>query len=104
VRHGIMDRPQDHWHDMAGFNGDLDGRDNAQLRRVLTDAMPETFRWLLTHGVRFYGPMPEPPHKKPRMHNVLPNSRAFIIHLEKAARRAGVAIERGTCATALITE
>jgi len=104
LRHGIMDRPQDHWHDMAGFNGDLDGRDNAQLRRVLTDAMPETFRWLLTHGVRFYGPMPEPPHKKPRMHNVLPNSRAFIIHLEKAARRAGVAIERGTRATALITE
>ena len=32
---------------MAGFNGDLDARDNADLRRVLADAMPDTFRWLL---------------------------------------------------------
>jgi hypothetical protein len=32
---------------MAGFNGDLDPRDNAVLRRILTDAMPQTFRWLL---------------------------------------------------------
>ena len=66
---------------MAGFNGDLDARDNADLRRLLADEMPETFRWLLKHGIRFYGPMPEPPHTKPRMHNVLPNSRAFITHL-----------------------
>jgi succinate dehydrogenase/fumarate reductase flavoprotein subunit len=86
LRKGIKDNPQDHWRDMAGFNGDLDGRDNAVLRRVLADAMPDTFRWLLGHGIRFYGPMPEPPHQKPRMHNVLPNSRAFIVHLEGAAR------------------
>ena len=58
------------------------------LRRVLADAMPDTFRWLLAHGIRFYGPMPEPPHRKPRMHNVLPNSRSFIAHLGRAARRA----------------
>ena len=49
---------------MAGFNGDLDPRDNRDLRRVLADAMPDTFRWLLSHGIRFYGPMPEPPHKQ----------------------------------------
>jgi fumarate reductase flavoprotein subunit len=104
ARKGIEDNPQDHWRDMAGFNGDLDARDNAELRRVLADAMPETFRWLLTQGVRFYGPMPEPPHSKPRMHNVLPNSRAFITHLEKAARRAGVAIKCGVRASALVAE
>jgi succinate dehydrogenase/fumarate reductase flavoprotein subunit len=104
LRKGIKDRPEDHWRDMAGFNGDLDARDNAELRRVLADAMPETFRWLLTHGIRFYGPMPEPPHKKPRMHNVLPNSRAFITHLERAARRAGVAIQYGARATSLVSE
>ena len=102
LRQGIKDRPEDHWRDMAGFNGELDPRDNAELRRVLADAMPETFRWLLAHGVRFYGPMPEPPHKKPRMHNVLPNSRAFITHLERAARRAGVKIECDTRATELV--
>ncbi len=104
LRRGIKDRPEDHWRDMAGFNGALEPRDNAALRRVLADAMPETFRWLLANGVRFYGPMPEPPHKKPRMHNVLPNSRAFITHLERAARRDGVAIQCGVRATALVVE
>jgi fumarate reductase flavoprotein subunit len=104
ARKGIDDNSQDHWRDMAGFNGDLDARDNPALRRVLADAMPDTFRWLLKYGVRFYGPMPEPPHTKPRMHNVLPNSRAFITHLEKAARRAGVTIQCGTRARALVQE
>jgi len=104
ARKGIVDTAEAHWRDMAGFNGDLDSRDNAALRRVLADEMPDTFRWLLEHGVRFYGPMPEPPHTVPRMHNVLPNSRAFITHLAKAARRAGVAIQRGARATALFVE
>jgi len=104
ARKGIADNPADHWRDMAGFNGELDARDNAALRRVLVDEMPETFRWLLKHGVRFYGPMPEPPHTKPRMHNVLPNSRAFITHLTRAARRAGVTIVCGARATALVEE
>jgi fumarate reductase flavoprotein subunit len=104
LRKGISDRPEDHWRDMARFNGDLDPRDNAELRRLLAEAMPETFRWLLAHGVRFYGPMPEPPHTKPRMHNVLPNARAFITHLDRAARRAGVVIMCGARATALLAE
>ncbi len=93
-RKGITDNPVDHWRDMAGFNGDLDSRDNPALRRILAEAMPGTFRWLLGHGIRFYGPMPEPPHTKPRMHNVLPNSRSFIVHLERAARKAGVDIRK----------
>jgi fumarate reductase flavoprotein subunit len=104
ARKGIVDSPADHWRDMAGFNGDLDARDNPELRRVLADEMPDTFRWLLKHGIRFYGPMPEPPHSKPRMHNVLPNSRAFITHLAKAARRADVTIECGVRANALVVE
>lgn len=89
---GIADTPQAHWEDMPGFAGDLAGRDNDALRRVLCDAMPETFQWLLDSGVRFMGPMPEPPHRVPRMHNVLPNSRSFIYHLVRRARRSGVDI------------
>ena len=104
IAKGIVDNPADHWRDIAGFNGDLDARDNVDLRRLLADEMPDTFRWLLKHGVRFYGPMPEPPHSKPRMHNVLPNSRAFITHLSKAARRAGVEIVCGARVTALVVE
>jgi succinate dehydrogenase/fumarate reductase flavoprotein subunit len=104
ARKDVQDTPEEHWRDMAGFNGDLDPRDNPGLRRVLADAMPDTFRWLLSHGIRFTGPMPEPPHSKPRMHNVLPNSRSFITHLEKAARRAGVKIQCDARAKALVAE
>ncbi|HEY6025227.1 MAG TPA: FAD-dependent oxidoreductase [Pseudolabrys sp.] len=103
-RKGIVDRTEDHWRDMAGFNGDLDARDNPALRRILADAMPETFRWLLAQGIRFYGPMPEPPHQKPRMHNVLPNSRSYITNLERAARRAGVVVRTETRVVSLVTE
>lgn len=91
-KRGIVDDPADHWADMPGFAGDLDARDNPELRRILCDEIPATFQWLLDSGVRFMGPMPEPPHRQPRMHNVLPNSRSFIYHLGRRARRAGVEI------------
>jgi succinate dehydrogenase/fumarate reductase flavoprotein subunit len=91
-RRGIVDNPHDHWEDMPGFAGDLNPRDNAELRKILCDEVPAAFQWLLDSGVRFMGPMPEPPHRQPRMHNVLPNSRSYIYHLERRARRAGVDI------------
>lgn len=94
-RRGIVDGPADHWSDMPGFAGALAPRDNDSLRRVLCDEIPATFQWLLDSGIRFMGPMPEPPHRQPRMHNVLPNSRSFIYHLERRARRAGVVIRTG---------
>jgi succinate dehydrogenase/fumarate reductase flavoprotein subunit len=101
---GITDSPQAHWEDMPGFAGDLAGRDNDALRRVLCDAMPDTFQWLLDSGVRFMGPMPEPPHRVPRMHNVLPNSRSFIYHLTRRARRAGVDIRVRMRVSELVVE
>lgn len=104
AKRGIVDNPHDHWADMALFNGALDNRDNPNLRRIIADDMPDTFRWLLSHGIRFYGPMPEPPHRQPRMHNVLPNSRSFIVHLEKAARRLDAVIRPSTRATALVQD
>jgi succinate dehydrogenase/fumarate reductase flavoprotein subunit len=104
LRHGIHDRPEDHNADMPLFAGALGGRDNEQLRRILCDEVPDAFRWLLALGVRFYGPMPEPPHRQPRMHNVLPNSLSYVYHLGRQARRVGVDVRLGTRATALITE
>ncbi len=103
-KRGIVDSPADHWADMPGFAGDLGAHDNAALRRVLCDEIPGTFQWLLDSGVRFMGPMPEPPHRQPRMHNVLPNSRSFIYHLERRARRAGVDLRCGANVTALVRE
>jgi fumarate reductase flavoprotein subunit len=101
-RRGIVDNPADHWADMPGFAGDLAARDNDELRKILCDEMPDTFQWLLDSGVRFMGPMPEPPHRQPRMHNVLPNSRSFIYHLGRRARRAGVDIRTGARVTAIV--
>ncbi len=103
-KRGIVDSPTDHWADMPGFAGELAGRDNDALRRVLCDEIPATFQWLLDSGVRFMGPMPEPPHRQPRMHNVLPNSRSFIYHLTRRARRAGVEIRTGMRVNAIVQE
>lgn len=103
-KRGIIDSPDDHWADMPGFAGDLASRDNDELRRVLCNEMPDTFAWLLDSGVRFMGPMPEPPHRQPRMHNVLPNSRSFIYHLGRRARRAGADIRTGMKVTGIVQE
>lgn len=101
IRKSIKDCPADHDADMSLFAGDLAARDNPRLRRILCDDLPDTFRWLLASGIRFYGPMPEPPHKKPRMHNVLPNSLSYVRHLERRARRLGVDIRLDCRAIAL---
>ena len=101
-RKGIVDTPADHWADMPGFAGELAPRDNAALRRILCDEIPATFQWLLDAGVRFMGPMPEPPHRQPRMHNVLPNSRAFPAALGRHCRRLGVDIRLGLRAERLL--
>ncbi len=103
-RRGIVDSPADHWADMPGFAGDLAPRDNDALRRILCDEVPAAFQWLLDSGIRFMGPMPEPPHRQPRMHNVLPNSRSYIYHLERRARRAGVDIRTGARVSGFVRE
>jgi succinate dehydrogenase/fumarate reductase flavoprotein subunit len=90
---GIQDTPDEHFNDMSLFlSPELATKENLALRRVLVDHVPETLEWLIGIGLCFYGPMPEPPHNKPRMHNVLPNSRAYAYYLEKECRRQGVDI------------
>jgi succinate dehydrogenase/fumarate reductase flavoprotein subunit len=112
LRKGIRDCPDDHFEDMARFSAASKRvresryqiNDNTALRRVFVDNVPETFRWLMGLGVEFYGPLPEAPHRKPRMHNVLPNSGAYIYHLERAARRTGVEILTSVRAQRLLVE
>ena len=104
IRRGIADNPADHWADMPGFAGELASRDNDALRKILCDEVPAAFRWLLDSGIRFMGPMPEPPHRQPRMHNVLPNSHSYIYHLERRALKAGVAIRTSARVAALLRE
>jgi len=101
----VYDAPDDHFRDMELFHTErLHGRDNLKLRRLLVDHTPPTFDWLLSLGLVFYGPMPEPPHGQPRMHNILPNSRMFIHHLSRRARKLGVDIRVSAPMEELIVE
>ena len=104
LRRGIEDRPEHHFEDMPLFAGELASRENDELRGILCEEVPDAFRWLLGLGVRFHGPMPEPPHRQPRMHNVLPNSLSYIYHLRRRARRLAVDIRLDVRVTALLTE
>ena len=101
----IYDTPDQHFSDMELFHSErLKGRDNIKLRRLLVDNTPPTFNWLLSLELVFYGPMPEPPHTQPRMHNILPNSRMLIHQLSKAASKVGVEIRPSTALEDLLVE
>ena len=94
---GIKDSPQAHFEDMAllADNRGFVEKDNLELRRLLVEHSPDTVQWLMDMGVVFFGTMPEPPHRLPRMHNVLPHARSYIYHMEKRALELGVDIRLG---------
>lgn len=103
-RIGIADDAEDHFEALGDLAGKLANRDNLVLRRMLTENVTETVAWLRTKGIEFFGPMPEHPHRQPRMHNVLPTSRSYVFHLTKAARSAGVDIRTDTRARRILLE
>ncbi|HEX3136757.1 MAG TPA: FAD-binding protein, partial [Casimicrobiaceae bacterium] len=101
---GIQDSPQEHFEDLEVLAGRYANRDNRALRRILVDHTTEMLDWLMSLGVVFVGPMPEPPHRYNRMHNVVPNSKSFAYHLTKHCRALGVDIRLNTATQRLITE
>ena len=101
---GIKDSADEHFEDLALHAGALAPRDNLALRRILVDHTTEMLDWLMSLGVVFVGPMPEPPHRYNRMHNVVPNSKSFAYHLTKHCRALGVDIRLNTATQRLITE
>ena len=103
-RAGIKDTPQEHFEDLALHAGPLAPRDNLRLRRILVDNTTDMLEWLMALGVVFVGPMPEPPHRYPRMHNVVPNSKSFAYHLTRHCRRLGVDIRLATTTRSLWQE
>jgi len=103
-RAGIQDTPREHFEDLGRFAGALAPRDNLALRRILVEHTNEILDWLMSHGIVFVGPMPEPPHRYPRMHNVVPNSRSFAYHLERYCRSLGVDIRVKTRVNRLVTQ
>lgn len=101
---GIVDTPQEHFEDMAKFAGPLVSRDNLRLRKLLVENVPETFQELLDLGITFIGPISEPPHRKPRLHAIVPHSKGYIDRLARACRRLGVTIVTSAPAQKLLLE
>jgi fumarate reductase flavoprotein subunit len=92
---GIDDSPDEHFEDMPKLAGPLSPRDNPVLRRLLVDNVPETLQELMRLGIVFMPPIPEPPHRYPRLHAVVPHARSFVEHIARACRRHGVVIRTG---------
>lgn len=101
---GIVDSPNAHFEDLETLAGSMANRDNRALRRILVDNTTEMMAWLEALGLVFAGPQVEPPHRLPRMHNVLPNSRAFPERLGWQSRRLGVDVRLSTLADGLIED
>lgn len=103
-RAGVVDTPDEHFEDMAEFSKLHANRaDNPELARILVEHVPESVRLLNEWGAVFLGPLDEPPHRKPRMHQVMPNSAAYIFHAARQARRMGVSIVTEARARHLLT-
>lgn len=71
IRKGIKDRPQDRLRGLGAFDQKLNLPGNRVSARMPVENVPDTFRWLES----FFVPMTELPHRKQRMHNVIPDSR-----------------------------
>ena len=79
-------------------------RDNDPLRRILCEPCPRPSAGCSRSASASTGRCPSRRTGMPRMHNVLPNSRSYICHLERHARRIGVEIRCDTGARRLIQD
>src|SRR5215469_5488103 len=66
--------------------------------------MSETVAFLRSVGLNFLGPLPQPPHTAPRLHQVMPTSPAYIFQLGRHARRLGVDVRLAAPATKLLMQ
>jgi len=87
---GIDDNPDAHEEDAAKFGPPAyQAKNNHALRRFFFDHGADTLEWMGRLGLSFYGPSPEPPNRVPRMHNVVPNAKAYIAAFQLGLLRAG---------------
>ena len=81
--YGVADTLDAHVEDAAKFAPvAIEARNNDALRRWFLSHTAETLDWLRSMGLVFHGPNPEPPNRVPRMHNVMPNAKAYIAGLQ----------------------
>ena len=76
---GINDNPDDHETDAGQFAApEIEAHNHSELRRFFLGQTAATLEWLRELGLHFHGPNPEPPNRVPRMHNIVPNAKAYI--------------------------
>jgi succinate dehydrogenase/fumarate reductase flavoprotein subunit len=101
-RAGIQDCAEDHEADAGQFGpAEFQARNNSELRRFFLEHSADTLVWLMNMGLHFHGPSPEPPNRVPRMHNVVPNAKAYIAVLQSRLLRLGGTILCGATVTGL---
>lgn len=89
-RAGVQDSLDEHAEDAGKFAPpEIEARNNAEMRRWFLSLGAETLDWLAGMGLSFQGPNPEPPNRKPRMHNVVPGAKAYIAALQARLARLG---------------
>lgn len=87
---GIEDSLDHHAEDAGKFaRPEIESRNNNSLRRFFLAHTAATLDWLGEMGLAFHGPSPEPPNRVPRMHNVVPNAKAYVAALQAKILRGG---------------
>ena len=100
---GIRDNPDDFTEDIGKFAPQWESRNNVELRLLLAQHSSETLEWLRSLGLEFYGPSPEPPNRVPRMHNVIPNAKAYIAVMHWHVLRRNVILRTNARVARLVT-
>ena len=104
-RAGVTDSLNDHCEDAGKFaKPPIEARNNVQLRNYFLSHTADTIDWLQQKGLSFHGPSPEPPNRVPRMHNVVPNAKAYIAVLQAELLRRGGVIHCETSVDALVED
>lgn len=89
-QHNVTDTLDWHAEDAGRFaSPEIESRNEEGLRRFFLDHSANTLEWLKSLGLNFHGPSPEPPNRVPRMHNVVPNAKAYIAALQARTLRHG---------------
>ncbi len=102
---GIEDSVEAHAEDAGKFaTPEIEERNNDSLRRYFLSHTAETLNWLTEMGLNFHGPSPEPPNRVARMHNVVPNAKAYIAALQSKVIRHGGTIHCNADVERLIHE
>jgi len=96
----LKDSPEEHAEDAGKFAPEeIERLNTTELRNHFLSHSAETLEWLEGMGLAFHGPSPEPPNRKARMHNVVPNAKAYVAVLHSRLVKLGGTVK---CSAAVV--